>query len=364
MMHLVWGLVFVLAACGVRPTLTPYAGDVARIQQVLVATTRAPGDGTLKPYGGKRSDDIDFARYGISIPPDRKPGEIRLPRRDPDPSREFLTAERERFGDEADFVAALNASVADLPRGERQVTVFVHGFNVSYPAAVLRAAQMAHDFEVPGPMVLFSWPSAGRLTHYVYDRDSTLVARDRFIEVLRMIARSDADSIVVLAHSMGAFLTMESLRTLEAVEDHQVIDRLAGVVLAEPDIDVDVFKMQVRRVDLDHTPIAIIGSQKDYALRLSQFVAGQHPRVGENESIEEMRRLGVLVIDVTGAQDQSVTGHTAFATNPQLLELFSSGQLAQRIIHGNVGEDILVGGLQAAGNVALAIAYLPYQLTN
>ena len=37
---------------------------------------------------------------------------------------------------------------------------FVHGHNNTYAESVYRLAQFAHDYELPGPQVLFAWWSA------------------------------------------------------------------------------------------------------------------------------------------------------------------------------------------------------------
>jgi esterase/lipase superfamily enzyme len=41
--------------------------------------------------------------------------------------------------------------------------VFLHGFNVTFADAAIRAAQIGCDLKVPGATAFFSWPSRGRL---------------------------------------------------------------------------------------------------------------------------------------------------------------------------------------------------------
>ena len=55
---------------------------------------------------------------------------------------------------------------------EREAFVFVHGFNVRFVDALKRTAQLAHDLEVQGPIVSYSWPSRGKLTAYAADEAS------------------------------------------------------------------------------------------------------------------------------------------------------------------------------------------------
>ena len=56
---------------------------------------------------------------------------------------------------------------------------FVHGYNNTTSDAVLRLAQFVEDSGFEGVPVLFDWASAGELTRYVYDLNSSLIARDK-----------------------------------------------------------------------------------------------------------------------------------------------------------------------------------------
>src|SRR5262249_30812720 len=58
--------------------------------------------------------------------------------------------------------------------------VFVHGYNVSFENAIRRAGQIAYDLNFDGPVFVFSWPSRGRLTGYISDRDTVDVAARHF----------------------------------------------------------------------------------------------------------------------------------------------------------------------------------------
>ena len=62
-----------------------------------------------------------------------------------------------------------------------------------------------------------------------------------------MLAKTGAKRIDIIAHSMGNWVTMEALRQLAITGDRDLGGKLGDVVLASPDIDVDVFKKQMRR---------------------------------------------------------------------------------------------------------------------
>ncbi|MGK5643612.1 alpha/beta hydrolase, partial [Streptomyces sp. URMC 126] len=79
----------------------------------------------------------------------------------------------------------------------------------TYDEAILRHAQMAHDFGTPGPHITFSWPSAAQPLGYVRDHDSINIARDDLEELLIDLAQGNRD-IVLLGHSMGSQLVVET----------------------------------------------------------------------------------------------------------------------------------------------------------
>ena len=353
-----------LAGCATDPRLLSGAlpaGSGAEVRPVYVATNRKPSADPELAFEGLRSDTLSFASYDISVPPDRRPGDFAFPRSDRNPRTQFLVQEQTALDRKA-MMARINADLRRLPRGRRALSIFVHGYNVSYPAAVFRSAQIRQDFGLEGPMVLFSWPAAGRLSHYVHDRDSALFSRGAFVDALTMLTQSEADSIMIMAHSMGTLMTMDTLAALSLMGRRNVLNRINGVVLAQPDIDVDVFRSQVAALDLDRTALVVFASRRDRALRVSTFIAGRHPRVGSAGNIDELRRLGVIVIDLSNLESTDRVGHTSFQTSPELLSVIRSGELAQRILEGTPGQDILMTGATLTGNAALAIAYLPYVL--
>src|SRR5690606_4927040 len=97
---------------------------------------------------------------------------------------------------------------------------------------------------------------------------------------LRLLAQSGARRIDIVAHSMGTWVTMEALRQLALTGNRNLGGKLGDVVLASPDIDVDVFKSQMRRYGKPDRPFFLILSTDDRALRLSSILAGNE-RVGD-----------------------------------------------------------------------------------
>lgn len=317
-----------LAGCTDRsysPTV-PEALNVGKPATVFAATNREPlPDGT---FGSERTDGISLLELTVSIPPEHKPGSLEFGYANPDPSAEFTMAGRRKFQTEAAFSSRLRQELAKFPANERDVTVFVHGFNSTQAETAFRAAQLTHDLNVPGATVIYSWPSKGKALGYAYDGDSVLFARDGLEMLLRKLRSSGAGRVVVVAHSMGGLLTMETLRQIEIKSPGWTARNLGGVVLMSPDLDVDVFKSQMTRFAEVPQPFAIFVSQKDNILTLSQRLRGLdgRARLGNLNNAEEISDLPVEVIDTTAFADEAESQHFVAATSPALLALLNGAR--------------------------------------
>ncbi|MGE3307220.1 MAG: alpha/beta hydrolase, partial [Rhizobiaceae bacterium] len=153
------------------------------------------------------------------------------------------------------------------------------------------------------------------------DNNSATAARDALEETLRVIARSGAKHIDIVAHSMGTWVAVEALRQLAMTGDRDLGGRLGDVVLAAPDIDVDVFKSQMRRYGKPDRNFFVLVSRDDRALSASRLIAGNRPRLGDYAGDKEIADLGVSVVDLTGVEQGDSLRHAKFAENPVLVRL-------------------------------------------
>jgi esterase/lipase superfamily enzyme len=326
---------FSLVACASRPEsgfLSAVAlGPAGAVDHtLLVATTRERDDrpGTL--FNGDRASATDYAELTVSIPPSHKQGEIEWATTPPgDPNVDFVVRdERYLDGDNA-FVRALNAQLAQRPPGNRNVFLFIHGFNTMFAEAVYRAAQLAHDSKAPGVPVLFTWASRGKATAYVYDLNSATAARDGLEHTLRLLLRSNAEKVNVLAHSMGNWVTVEAFRQIKISGDLPPANKIGTILLAAPDIDINVFKSQLRRLGKPQKPFYVVLSQDDRALFLSRTIAGGVTRVGDSTDTAELTALGATVIDLTDVKATDATNHDKFvqlaSVAPQLRGILARG---------------------------------------
>lgn len=306
---------------------------------ILVATSRAPGENA--DFTGKRNDALSFSSYSVSIPPNHKVGQIEWPRSNPDPKRHFAVASAKSFPSKQAFRQTLNKRInapgAEAPDGKREAALFVHGYNTDFSEGLYRAAQMKHDFELPFPLTLFSWPSAGQPELYMYDRDSVKASRDHLAEVIDVLAHSKSDQVTLVAHSLGTELLMETLRQMALSNNGYLPKKIGAVILISPDLDMDVFNSQLNAIKRLPKEFVIFVSEKDEALALSSFLTGDNGRLGNTIDETKIKRGGIMVIDVTEFDGGDNLNHMTAITSPSLVSLIKGmahsgqrGMLAER----------------------------------
>ena len=297
----------------------------ARLTIFLATTRRAaaserPGD----RYGPEDADSLQFASIGVNVPSYRVRGTGDLPRPGslranaltyrPDPQRDFYVTSTIPV-DSNRFVQRLSADLA-LSRS-RDLLVFVHGYNVSFEDAAVRAAQVAADLNFDGSVVLFSWPSAASVTAYVRDQQS---ARNAGFQLLRLLKNhavaAQPDRVHLLGHSMGSEVIGKAL-TLTAPGDSLL--RLSEVVFAAPDVDARVFRREILpRLTPYAAHVTMYASSDDDALRASRVVngAGRLGLGGDSLVVID----GMDTIDATRVT-ADVLGHTLFGNQSFLADL-------------------------------------------
>jgi esterase/lipase superfamily enzyme len=90
-------------------------------------------------------------------------GSIELPDSvPPDPREDFVIGEARYLTGENSLVGSINASLAERPAKDRDILLFVHGFNTDMTAAIMRMAQFVEDSGYTEIPLLFSGPPAAR----------------------------------------------------------------------------------------------------------------------------------------------------------------------------------------------------------
>ncbi|MFG1371761.1 alpha/beta hydrolase [Xanthobacter oligotrophicus] len=329
-----------LAGCSDRPgpeALTPTSAKApgAREHVILVASTRErdPRPGVI--FNGERSTALNFAKVDLSVPPAHKSGEIEWPKKGAgDPATDMVVHEAIYRDTEQEFLRDMKSELARRPAGQRKVFIFVHGYNTQFSEALYRLAQMAHDADAPAVPVLFTWASRATTEAYVYDNNSATAARDNLEETIRLAFGSGADEVSIMAHSMGNWVTVEALRQIRISGKPVPQNKVGNIILAAPDIDVDVFKSQLKRFGKPAKPFVVIVSRDDKALGFSEFIAGKKQRLGEYSNDAELVDLGAVVVDMTDVKALDSFNHGKFA---QLAEM--APQLRGSVLRGETPGD-------------------------
>lgn len=363
-----------LSGCATRPTnvLLPVADTSPSSSKVemLVTTTRARSANPAEMYTGERGSAPSFADITVSIPPSsvRKVGEVAWPKKLPsNPATDFAVVKAEELTLQT-AKGWLHASVRKSP--DHSVLVFIHGFNNRFEDSVYRFAQIAEDTGTDSVPILVTWPSRGSTLAYGYDRESTNYTRDALELLFQYLARDpDIKEVSILAHSMGNWLALESLRQM-AIRNGGLPAKFRNVMLAAPDVDVDVFRTQIADMGKRHPQFTLFVSQDDRALKVSRRVWGNIPQLGsinpeEAPYKEELASENVTVIDLTKVKSGDSLNHGKFASSPQIVQLIGARMAGgQSLTDSRVGlGDTIVqattGAAAAAGSAAGLVIAAP-----
>ena len=293
----------------------------ARPVQIFVASTRK---GALANSNEASPDGVArFSLATISVPPGHQPGLVeRASFGSDNRARDFVAIGRRNLDDDA-FRQELASHVSGRVGSNRDVLLFVHGFNNGYDEARFRLTQITYDGQFGGVPVLFTWASRGSLFAYGSDRETAAASRDALEHLLLTLAQTPGvGKVHVLAHSMGAWLAMEALRQ-NAIAGHPDLDgHLGEIMLASPDIDLALFRQQVARLG-EAAHVSVFVAHNDRALSLASALANDRPRLGAldpatPEGKAAIEQLGVKVYD-TSSESVGLIGHGNYANAPDVI---------------------------------------------
>ena len=176
---------------------------------------------------------------------------------------------------------------------------------------------------------MVTWPSRGSVLAYGYDRESTNYTRNALEDLFQYLARdNNVREVSILAHSMGNWLALESLRQM-AIRNGRLPAKFKNVMLADADVDVDVFRSQIADLGEPRPQFTLFVSRDDRALALSRRIWGNVARLGaidpEKEPYKtELATNKISVIDLTKIKAGDELHHSKFAQSPQIVQLIGS----------------------------------------
>jgi esterase/lipase superfamily enzyme len=297
------------------------AGSNYAVTRVFFATDRQPQSPAAIAFGSELAGQLRYGYSDVSIPREHRLGELEGPsifrlefRNDPE---KHIVVLRVRSESAAGFTRAVSERLASSLR--REALLFVHGFNVTFEAAVRRAAQISYDLAFDGPTIVFSWPSQGSMLPLDYRRDernAELSGDDLKKVIFDVLALSPNTTLHAIAHSMGNRVLASALQQLAA--DTQMKSRLDQVAMVAPDIDAELFRRAAGRVAGAARRVTLYASSADAALKASQSFAG-YTRAGQ-AGPDIVVVPGIDTVDASSV-DTSVLGlnHSYYADNTTIL---------------------------------------------
>lgn len=249
--------------------------------------------------------------------------------RDADKLAEYVFLTRITTSGRETFMATLQDAIHY--DGSDAILLFVHGFNVKFDEALVRAAQLSNDlsrndaYDVGIP-VLYSWPSAGEVSidDYRGDRDRSIDSAPYLEEFLDLITEDlDVDRINIIAHSMGNRVLTKALEDYarDYLVRHNRDDLEFRILLVAADVERDVFAAANGMFDNLDANVSIYTSDTDRALFASN-VLNQAKRLGDTDTDKPYIRdaQNYETIDATAVTTQLFgIGHNYYSDNPTIL---------------------------------------------
>ncbi|MBI2480633.1 MAG: alpha/beta hydrolase [Planctomycetia bacterium] len=278
-----------------------------------------PIDKSGPKYGGEYSEKVEMGVCQVTIPDTHQEGELEAPTLlrlevAEDLQKHIVLRSVQRMESD-EFFSGLRK---ELQSKGNHILVFVHGFNVSFEDAARRTAQMSSDLKFAGAPVCYSWPSQADWWKYRVDEKNVELSVDQLKGFLLAVAeRSEADTINLVAHSMGNRVLTAALKEMDVAtsERGQLFNQ---VILAAPDIDADIFKQRIAPAIVTKAKhVTLYASSKDLALVASRRFNSGDPRAGDaGENLVVVP--GIDTIDVSNG-DSSLLGHSYYGDNISVL---------------------------------------------
>jgi esterase/lipase superfamily enzyme len=299
----------------------PADGQIMALQQVYFATNRAFTHESSLEWSSITSLRSMKLKYGVtivSVPKSHVLGQVERPR------FRYLTWKYEPEKDDDHFriksrILLARAEFVDRLRSNaNSVLLFIHGYNVTFQDAVFKAAQIAYDANFGGSVLVFSWPSAGELFKYDYDRESAEFSGGDLLQVLRVLTEEVGDKrVYIVAHSLGNQILVNALQQAFL---SKVNLNVAELVLAAPDVDRDVFMKKASEIKSVARNMTMYVSSADKALLASDKKAWG-TRMGYVDSDGPHLVEGIETIDVTSVGDDMFgLDHATYSSNRAVLD--------------------------------------------
>jgi len=296
-----------------------YEKENHTIVDILYGTDRKvnPKEDWEDYYTGERAK-LQFGVAQVSIPKKHKFGEMERPNK-------YLFWQKEKIGEHVVIVKLEDINKKDFSEflgtklnnvEEKDILLFIHGFNVTFASAIRRTAQLSYDLKFKGVPMTYSWPSAGKTSEYMKDESSVQYTTPHLVAFLKeVIDHKGEANIHIIGHSMGTRALTNAIKEISFIYPDKHVFK--NIILAAPDIDKDVFEVNLfPYIKKTTDQITLYASSDDAALKLSRSLHGGN-RIGQGgDGIFVFK--GLVTVDATGI-DTSLLGHSYFAEKALLV---------------------------------------------
>lgn len=308
---------------GIEDYRGPYAASkkAPLLYPVWFATNRKPVDPNdlLRGFGSNREDSgtVNYGKCVVRIPKHHKIGSVgspwwtlRMLGKD-----QRLTIDDYALFEESVFWSSINKEIGSLEFDKKTALIYIHGFNVSFDGAAIRAAQLGVDLNVP-VTGFYSWPSKGKTISYVADKAAIEGCEKQITQFLVDFAeKSGANSVNIIAHSMGNIGLLRALQDITRTAQDKSKVPFNQIILAAPDIDVQLFSQVANIYKQASRRTTLYVSSKDVALKGSGIL-NDYQRVGYKPPVTVVD--GIDTIDVPRV-NLSILGHGYYASAYRIL---------------------------------------------
>lgn len=287
--------------------------------EVYHATNREPSGNDIETFTKQRAPKnsygvarVDLPRRQRGISPDAieqglspansSSGKGRLIARLP---------ESEIIGRE-EFVSGLSRQISTSR--QKDLLLFVHGFNVGFEEAVVRTAQIAFDLPFNGAVACYSWPSQQGLNTYQKDEQLNQESVPAFTEFLTTLRDElpQGTRIHLVVHSMGNRLVLRGLQSTDQTSSGAWLENL---VLCAPDVGIRDFQDWIPAAARQAERTTLYVSRGDVALVASENLHLES-RIGNGTALDVVD--GIETIDCSEIEF-SFLGHSYYGSNLDVL---------------------------------------------
>ncbi len=301
--------------------------DSTKTIEVFVVTNRkAKNANSAKDFGCDENSfgvvsqsKLQFGTCKINVPKNHTIGEIPLSKDGRQSSNNYFKVLEAKALQQTDLIEILKKS-------ERTPLVFVHGFNVSYQEAILRAAQIAYDLKYQGPIVLFTWPAGAgdgffddKLLNKTYENNlANARASVEFFKNFLLDCQKNNIKINLAVHSMGHQVVLPALKKMGEKNQNKFL--INELVLNAPDFEVDEFKAMTKNIKQTSQRVTLYCSYNDKAMLASKTFNNSGSRLGACAAFDDFDTVNVSLVDDTTLG----LGHGYYSSRAILSDVFQT----------------------------------------